>query len=480
MKRAIKTHVVDFAAILVLLVLSVGVAGYILNHERFRFPFIQSTPFTLNAQFSTAQAVTPGQGQSVRVSGVQIGEIGNVTLKNGMATVSMQIDDQYNHLIHTNATALLRPKTGLKDMFIELDPGSHGAPVAKPNWTIPISNTNPDVNVDEILSSLDGDTRSYLELLVNGAGQGLKGQGGSELAQVLQRFEPTHRDLARLNRAVAVRGTDLRQLVNSLQRLNTALATKQTQIVSLVDSSSKVFHAFASEDGNISRALVDLPGTLSQTTTTLAKVQTFAKLLGPTAGNLLPAARSLPAANAALVALAKPSTPIVQTQIRPFVVAARPLVRQLKPAAVNLAKATPNLGRTFGVLNHLVNMLGYNPGNPQHGYLWWLAWLDHNARTLFSVQDANGVFRPLFLQASCASLLQISNGLAGSEGLLNLDPIIGAAGSGTSVCPDQQTTGGGLPLGLAKHRSSTSGASSKSTAKTASSKPTAKTATTKH
>jgi phospholipid/cholesterol/gamma-HCH transport system substrate-binding protein len=447
MKRAIKTHAVDFAAIVVLLVLSIVVAGYILNHERFRFPFIQSAPFTLNAEFATAQAVTPGQGQTVRVSGVEVGQVGGVKLENGIAVVQMQIQDKYKHLIHTNATALLRPRTGLKDMFIEVDPGSSAAPVAKPGWTMPVSNTNPDVDVDEILASLDGDTRSYLQLLVNGAGQGLKGRGGSELAQVLERFEPTHRDLARLNKAIAVRGSDLRQLVNSLQRLNTALAGKQGQIIQLVDSSSKVFRAFASEDGNISRALVDLPGTLSQTTATLQKVQAFAKLLGPTSANLLPAARSLPAANAALTALAKPSTPIVQNQIRPFVVAARPLVRNLKPAAINLAKATPGITKTFGVLNHLVNMLGYNPGNAEHGYLWWLAWLDHNVRTLFSTQDANGVFRPIFLQASCASLNQISNGIAGSSLLLNLTPIIGAAGAGTSLCPADITGSGSNQAG---------------------------------
>jgi phospholipid/cholesterol/gamma-HCH transport system substrate-binding protein len=449
-KRAIQTHAVDFAAIIILLILSVVVAGYILNHERLRFPFIQSSPFTINAQFATAQAVTPGQGQSVRVSGVQIGEISGVTLQNGMATVQMQIDDQYKHLIHTDATALLRPKTGLKDMFIEVDPGSKSAPVVKPGWTMPVSNTNPDIDVDEILGSLDADTRAYLQLLVNGAGQGLKGQGGSELAQVLERFEPTHRDLARLNQAVAVRGSDLRQLINSLQRLNTALVTKQGQIVQLVDSSSKVFHAFASEDSNISRSLVDLPSTLAQTTATLEKVQSFAKLLGPTSQSLLPAARSLPAANAALVALAKPSTPIVKNQIRPFVVAARPLVRNLRPAAINLAKATPNLTKTFGILNHLGNLLGYNPGGQQHGYLWWLAWLDHNVRTLFSIQDANGDFRPIFLQASCASLTQISQGITGSSLLLNLTPIL----SDAQLCP-QNGGGGGLPpLPLTKRSSS--------------------------
>jgi phospholipid/cholesterol/gamma-HCH transport system substrate-binding protein len=440
-KRAIKDHAPDFAAILVLLLLSVVVAGYVLSHERFHFPLIQASPFTINAEFSTAQAVTPGQGQSVRVSGVQIGLIGNVTLKNGTAEVQLQIDPKYKRLIHTNATALLRPKTGLKDMFVELQPGGKPAPVVKSGWTMPVSNTLPDVDVDEILSSLDGDSRSYLELLVNGAGQGLKGKGGDELAQVLERFEPTHRDLARLNKAVAVRGTDLRQLVNSLKRLNTALTTKQGQIVQLVDSSSTVFRAFASQDNNISRAIVDLPGTLQQTTQTLAKVQQFAQLLGPTSANLLPAAKALPAANAALTALAKPSAPIVQKQIRPFVVAARPLVRNLKPAATNLAAATPNLTKTFTVLNHLGNMLGFNPGNTEHGYLWWLAWLDHNARTLFATQDANGDFRPLFIQASCATYTQLINSLNQSsgglgsefEGLLNLTPILTSAG----VCPTQ-------------------------------------------
>jgi phospholipid/cholesterol/gamma-HCH transport system substrate-binding protein len=461
-KRAIKNHATDFAAIMVLLVLSIGVAGYILSKERLRFPFIQSSPFTINAAFQTAQAVTPGQGQTVRVSGVQIGDIGAVELRNGVAVVKMEIESKYNRLIRTNATALLRPKTGLKDMFVEVNPGKAPAPVAKPGFTIPVSNTLPDINADEILSSLDSDTRSYLDLLVNGAGQGLKGKGGSELAGVLRKFEPTNRDLARVNSAVAVRGRDLQQLVNSLKRLNVALETEQNQIVQLVDSSSTVFRAFASQDTAISRSISDLPGTLAQATSTLARVQTFAKVLGPTATKLLPAARNLPAANAALTALAKPSTPIVKNQIRPFVIAARPLVRNLRPTAINLSKSTPNLSGTFGVLNRLFNMLGFNPGGAQHGYLWWLAWLDHNARTLFSIQDGNGVFRPLFLQGSCASLNQIAQGITGSALLLNLNPII----QNTGLCPTNSTSSTGptlptlplppnLPLGLSRSKAST-------------------------
>ena len=443
MKRAIKTHATDFVAIVLLLVLSIAVAGYILNKERLRFPFIQSSPVKMYADLSTGQAFTPGQGQSVRVSGVQIGQIGSVTLTDGRARVEMDIDQKYQHLIHVDATALARPRTGLQDLFLEINPGTKTAPVAKAGFTIPVSNTLPEVNIDEILSSLDANTRNYLGLLINGAGAGLKMNGGSELAQVLERFLPTHRALAQLNGAVAQRGNDLRRLVNSLQRLNTALGQKQSQIVSLVNASSTVFRATASQDANISRAVADLPSTLRQTTATLNKVTSFANLLGPTATKLLPAAQALPAANAALTALAKPSTPIVRDQIRPFVIAARPLVRNLTPAAINLAKATPYLTSSFNVVNQLFNILGYSPGGGQHGYLWWLAWQDHLARTLFSVQDADGSFRPLFIQVSCAELEATFNNatlfpLGGTvSSILNFAPV-------TTICKT---------LGLSKDKS---------------------------
>jgi phospholipid/cholesterol/gamma-HCH transport system substrate-binding protein len=441
MKRAIKTHRVDFIAICVLVVLAVVVSGYVLSHERLQLPLIGTSQFSMNAEFQTGQAVTPGQGQTVRVSGVQIGDIGAVSLKNGVAVVRMDIDEKYQHLIHTDATALLRPKTGLKDMFIELNPGTPSSPVAKPGFTIPVTDTNPDINPDEILASLDGDTRAYLDLLVNGAGQGLQGKGGSELAKLLQRFLPTHRDLARLNSVVAERQQNLGRLIHSLQVLNTALSHNQGQIVQLIDSSSQVFHSFANANQGVSHAIHLLPATLQQATQTLQKVQTFANIVAPATRNLLPAVQAIPAANQATIDLAKPVTPVLQTQIRPFVVAARPLVRNLKPASKNLATATPNLSKTFSVLNHLFNELGYFPGGEQHGYLWWLAWADHNARSVFATQDANGDYRQLFAQASCATYTQIAQNLGPLAVVaLNLTPILSNAG----LCP------GGSSAGLAK------------------------------
>ena len=80
-----------------------------------------------------------------------------------------------------------------------------------------------------------------------------------------------------------------------------------------------MFRAFASENGNISRAIRDFPGALRQTTSTLGKVQRYADVLGPTADKLRPAVRALNRANHSIQPFAKEAEPILRKQIRPFV-----------------------------------------------------------------------------------------------------------------------------------------------------------------
>jgi phospholipid/cholesterol/gamma-HCH transport system substrate-binding protein len=410
-KKAVRDHWRDFVAIIGLFLIATAVGGYILANQRLRFPFVEEPQMVLKAEFSTAQAVTPGQGQTVRVSGVKVGDIGAVELKEGRALVELLIDPKYETLIREDATALLRPKTALKDMFIEVEPGD--GPVAREGWTMPVRNTLPDVNPDEVFAALDGDTRDYLRLLINGAGQGLKGRGDS-LNELFRRFEPTHRDLARVTAKVAERRENLRRLVTSLDRLNGELGSKDDELAQLVDSSARVFRAFAAEDTNITEAVERLPGTLRQTTETLAKVETFANIVRPSLERLSPAVAKLDEVNAALTPLAREATPVIRDEVRPFVREARPLVRDLRPAAGSLARSTPDLTRSFTVLNRLFNLIGYNEGGRQgpenaqrdEGYLFWIAWLGHNGGTLFSSASNTGILRPIAMQATCASIRQ--------------------------------------------------------------------------
>ena len=438
MRKAIRDHARDFAAILVLVTVALAVVGYILSQQRFRFPIVEEGPKKVRAEFSTAQAVIPGQGQTVRVSGVKIGDVGAVKLREGRALVTFEILPKYKDVIREDATALLRPKTALKDMFVEIQPGD--GRVARDGFVLPVDNTMPDVNPDEVLAALDGDTRDYLKLLVNGAGQGLKGRG-DELREVFRRFEPTHRDLARVTAKVAERRQNLRRLVSSLNRLNAALGAKDDDLAQLVDTSARTFRAFASQDTNIASAVSELPGALRETTQTLGKVETFANILRPSLDRLSPAVKRIDAANEALRPLALEATPKIRDEVRPFVRESRPLLRSLRPAARSLADSTPDLTRSFVVLNHLFNMIGFNEGGRQgpgvagreEGYLFWIAWLGHNGGSVFSTADATGIFRPVAIQATCATLKQTINDepelefLQGLTGAL-FDPRICAAG----------------------------------------------------
>ena len=146
----------------------------IVQNQRLRIPILEERPFELKAEFETAQAVVPGQGQTIRVAGVRIGDVEEVELVDGAGVVTFAIDREFLP-IYRDATILMRPTTGLKDMFFQLDPGTPSAGEYEEGDDVPMANTAPDVNFHDILSALDADTQAYLRLLLVGAGKGLDG-----------------------------------------------------------------------------------------------------------------------------------------------------------------------------------------------------------------------------------------------------------------------------------------------------------------
>ena len=438
MRLAIRKHLGDFIAIIALFSLAIGVGGYILSQERLRFPVVEEKPFRLKVEMSDAQAVIPGQGQTVRVAGVRVGDIAKVELEDGIAVVSMDLDPKYRDLVHRDATALLRPKTGLKDMFIELEPGTKREPLIAENGRIPVENTLPDIDPDEVLSALDRDTRDYLKLLVSGAGKGLAGRG-NDLRETFARLGPLHRDLAKLSRSIARRRTNLRRLVHNYSSLVTELADKDGELTRLVDASNAVFEALAPEDQNISRTIAKLPSALRQTESTLVKVDDLGRVLGPALEDLRPAVRQLDRANRELLPFGRAAEPFLREQIRPFVRQARPYVRDLRPAAADLNEATPDLTTSFFELNRFFNLAAYNKNGAEpltgdherdlareESYLFWVGWISQVTDSIFSTADANGPLRRGQFTVSCDTLRDTVAGEAGGAlvPLLNLTPIL--------------------------------------------------------
>ena len=461
---AIRKHLRDFIALAALFVASLAIGGYVLSQQesRPRIPLLEKKPFMLKVAFSDSQAVIPGQGQSVRVAGVKVGLIKKVQLHEGQSVVTVAIDKKYlkDLRLLSDTTALLRPRTGLKDMFIELEPGTRGRKLAE-NATIPVTNTAPDVDPDEFLSALDSDTRSYLQLLINGAGKGLKGHG-DDLREVFRRLGPTERSLREVSGAIADRRGEMRRLITNYGSLLDELGDKDKELVNLVDESNAVFESFASEEGNIRGSVQRLPTALRTTSDTLGKVRTFAPVLSSTLESLRPAVRQLNTANREVLPLVREAEPIVRTKVRPFVRVSRPYVRDLRPAATNLSAATPDLTASFHQLNRFFNMGAYNPrgreavtGNEtadrrrDEGYLFWLGWLTQNTNSLFSTSDATGPMRRALAGFNCTGVRETLSQQPAAGQIIGLSNILNTPGlcGGDST----ETPGGpalpGLPLG---------------------------------
>lgn len=419
MKRAIVTHLRDFVAMAAIMALALGVGAFILIQQGVRFPYIEESPTEIWVEVENARGVTPGQGQTVRVAGMRVGDIGAVELEDGKALVRMDLDPEYDTLVRRDATVLLRPRTGLKDMFLALDPGSPDRPAVKEDGRISSSNTLPDVNADEVLEALDSDTRSYLGLLINGAGLGLKGRDG-DLREVFARLGPLFRDLRTLNTEVVKRKRNLARLINNYGQTVERLGKEDRDLTRLVVSADDVFDRLAREDEDISLAVSRLPSTLRQAEDTLLTVSDFADTAGPAFRALRPAVREIDEANSELLPLAQTAEPVLREQVRPFVRRAQPYIRKLRPAARDLGTASPDLRKTFFQLNRLFNMAAFNPGGAEkltgneaqdlardEGLLFWLAWVSHNSNSLFQTGDAQGPFRRFVLLATCSTYQQM-------------------------------------------------------------------------
>ncbi|HEU4701447.1 MAG TPA: MlaD family protein [Conexibacter sp.] len=423
MRTAIRKHLRDFVAIVVLVLIASFVALYVLAHQRTTLPgwlpIVGRDVFVLKGEFATAQAITPGQGQTVDIAGVEVGQITRVDLVNGRAVVTMELKPKYADRVYPNATMLLRPKTGLKDMIVELNPGTRaGGPAVRDGYMVPVANTQPDVNLDEILAVLDGDTRTYLQMLLNGAATGLEGNGGN-LAQVFRRFEPTARDAAKITKLLSQRRQYIRRSIHNFGVFTNALAARDQQLASFVDNSNEVFKHFANQDANLQRTIALLPSALRDTNRALRQAKAFADQAGPALGALRPGARALGPSLVATRPFLRETTPIIRDQLRPFTRVATPVVKEIRPAASAFADATPDLTTTFRVLNAFLNGLAYNPPGRAEGYMFYLAWLNHVTNSLFATRDAEGPIRRGVLLVECNDLSGV-NGVRSSTNLTSL------------------------------------------------------------
>jgi phospholipid/cholesterol/gamma-HCH transport system substrate-binding protein len=406
MRRALREHSTDVIAIVALLAAALFSTFVILANQRTSLPgwvpILGTDRFELRAELSSAQAVTPGQGQSVDIAGIRVGDITGVELEDGHAVVTMEVDNDKAHLINEDASLLLRPKTGLNDMVIEVDTGASSEDI-KEGSTVPLASTQPNVNPDEILAGLDADTQGFLKLLLAGGAEALdpEQRRGEKLGNALRRLEPFARDISRISGALAVRRENIRNAIHNFGSLSQELADKDQDVTAFVDSSDAALESFARQEASIRAALRELPGTLEETRGALESADQLALNAAPALRDLIPGARATGPALRALRPVFEQTTAPIRDQIRPFTQQVASPVHHIRHASVGLGRAAPQLRTGFTRLNQGLNGLTYDAPGGQESFAFYIPWLNHNINNLALLQDAQGPLPRGLVMFSC-------------------------------------------------------------------------------
>jgi len=412
MMRAMRQHGRWVAVIAFNVLLAATVAVFILGKQRVAFPAWfpgGQERVTFNAVFSTGQSLTPGQGQTVTIAGIDVGDITDVAIEDGKAKVGFRLREKYARMVRRDATALLRPKTGLNDMVLELDPGTPSSPRVDAGFTIAESRTTANVNPDEILASLDVDTRSALQLLLQATRAGVGSEDRArDLADALRETGPVTRNLRRVGEALDDRAANTSRAVRSLRLISDELGRKRSDVVRAVETTNTVVGTVASRSTQLRAALRALPATLRTTQAALVDTEGLADELPAATTALRPVAAALAPALRSTRPFLRETTPVIDDQLLPLTRRTLPTVRRLRAAVGATNDVAPDATATLRELNLAGNMLAYDPPGEEQGYLFWSQWLSHLAPWIFNTQDANGPIRRGQLMFTCDTLKDVA------------------------------------------------------------------------
>ena len=245
------------------------------------FGFTKHIPFThgfrVKAVFESSNSIR--KNSPVRIAGVNVGKVTKVEGKPGSdaAVVTMEINGK-GLPIHKDATMKIRPRIFLEgNFFVDVTPGTPSAPTIDDGDTIPMTQTATPVQLDQVLSALQSDTRTSLQKTLDGLGTGLtykpskaqdtdadpsaRGESaGQSLNDAIRYGERSLKGTAIV--ADAFLGTedhDLSRLIDGLSRTTEGLGRNEAQLKDLVTNFNTTVAATASQAANL-RASIRLLG----------------------------------------------------------------------------------------------------------------------------------------------------------------------------------------------------------------------------
>jgi virulence factor Mce-like protein len=310
--------------------------------------FTKSIPFKpayeVNAVFESSNNLR--KGSPVRIAGVEVGKVTGVEReeKGGEAVKVTMTIGKAGRPIHEDAQAKIRPRIFLEgNFFVDVEPGTPGAAEIEDGATIPINQTAVPVQFDQLLTSLQTDTREDLKTLLDEYGNALDKGGAEAFNRSIPYWKPAYRDTAIVGEAMlGEERHDLSGYVDHFGATAAALDRNPVQLKSLITDFNTTAAAFAREDDNLRAAIAELPRTLSAAQPALAALNDAFPPLRAFTADLRPGVRSSEATLDASIPLVRQLRGLVsEDELRGLAADLRPTI----PALARLSRESIPLSR---------------------------------------------------------------------------------------------------------------------------------------
>jgi phospholipid/cholesterol/gamma-HCH transport system substrate-binding protein len=165
-------------------------------------------------------------GNEVTISGIKVGSVSDVSLRDGEALVKFTVDG--GHRLGSETTAHIRTGTLLGERVLTLEPA--GSATLPPNAVIAVSHTSSPYSLSEAVGELTTNTAETDTAAINQSLDTL----ASTLDQIAPQVGPTFDGLSRLSRSLNSRNETLSQLLKSASDVSGILAQRSAQVNTLI------------------------------------------------------------------------------------------------------------------------------------------------------------------------------------------------------------------------------------------------------
>jgi phospholipid/cholesterol/gamma-HCH transport system substrate-binding protein len=318
------------------------------------FGFTKHVPFThgfrVHAVFQSANSIR--KNSPVRIAGVNVGKVTKIEGKPGSdaAVVTMELTDK-GLPIHKDAVMKIRPRIFLEgNFFVDISPGTPSAPTIDDGDTIPLTQTATPVQLDQVLSALQSDTRTNLQKTLEGLGTGLTYKPSK--AQDTDADPSAQGESAARSLNDAIRYGE-RSLKGTAIVADAFLGTEDDDLSGLIDGLSRTTEGLGRNEAQLESLVTDFNTTVAATASQATNLRASIRLLGPTLQNANQALDSLNASFPNTRAFAREilpgvrETPATIDASFPWIAQTRKLLgpdelqgvaRELSPATRDLAK----------------------------------------------------------------------------------------------------------------------------------------------